>query len=141
MPRREPEIPHDLERQLAAIERSANIIPPHILVEDVFDLPPIPRRAPTNSPLRHALVADLRRSIREAGRVRRVGVFLAVMGMLAVISGTMLTKLDYLLSGGVTLLVGGSLLGFAAVSLYKAAGRVHRAETALGQLDSRAEAD
>lgn len=138
MPANDPILPIDLERQLEAIERSANILPPHVLVEDVFDLPPVPRRARRNSPHRHALSSELRRSLREAERVRRLGIVMILVGVLVLALGALFIKLGHGAAGTVGILVGGALVGFSAVSLYKAAGRVQDAELALEELDGAA---
>ena len=134
----DPQLPLDLERQLDAIERSANILPPHVLVENVFDLPPVPRRTHRNSPLRHALTSELRRTLREAERVRRLGLLFILVGLLATTFGALLLRLDYPIAGVAAVSVGGILVGFSAVSLYKATQRVHGAEDALENLDKRA---
>ena len=134
----EPNLPLDLERQLAAIERSANILPPHVLVEDVFDLPPVPRRTHRNSPTRHALSAELRRSLREAERVRRLGLLFILAGVLASTFGALLLRLDHSLAGIAVLLIGGLLIGFSSVSLFKATQRVHASEGAFARLDKMA---
>ena len=135
MPEDQPILPLDLERQLDAIERSANLLPPHVLVENVFDLPPVPRRTHRNSPLRHALTSELRRSLREAERVRRLGLVFILTGLLLTTFGALLLRLGYPLVGAGTVGLGGLLVGFSAVSLYKATKRVHEAEAALEGLD------
>ena len=135
MPEDQPLLPLDLERQLDAIERSANLLPPHVLVENVFDLPPVPRRTHRNSPARHALTSELRRSLREAERVRRIDLLLILTGLFFTTFGALLLRLDFPLAGVGAVGVGGLLVGFAAVTLFKATKRVHAAEAALEDLD------
>ena len=127
-------LPADLERQLDAIERSANLLPPHVLVESVFDLPPVPRRLVANTPKRHALVTELRRSVREAKRVRQLGLSLILLGVCLGVVGTVALYLDLVWFGAGVMSLSGAVIGFAAVSLYRANQRVQRADVQLGTL-------
>ena len=136
-PNESQEIPADLARQLDAIERSANILPPHVLVESVFDLPAVPRRGAVNTPARHGLSTELRRSLREARRVRHIGLLAIAAGVLLATLGYVGMRLDAALYGIGLLCVSGALLGFACVSLYQANARVRAAEAALDRVDSK----
>ena len=132
-PEESQEIPADLARQLDAIERSANILPPHVLVEAVFDLPAVPRRGVINTPSRHGLTTELHRSLREARRVRHLGVLAVAVAVLLTVGGFLALRLDAVALGLAVLCVSGALLGFAAVSLYRANARVQDAESSLEQ--------
>lgn len=136
-PEESREIPADLARQLDAIERSANILPPHVLVESVFDLPPVPRRGVVNTPARHGLTTELRRSVREARRVRRLGLIAIALGLALAVLGSAALRLGSGLAGAAAVAVGGGLFGFALVSLYQANARAQAAQRTMDEHNDR----
>ena len=130
-PNSREELTPDLARQLAEIERSANLY--ENIMSDQHtaavkaDLgasakpvdPLLPMR-----PAQHALDAELRRARREAQRVLRLSVLTLTGGVLLAALGWLAHGFDQYLAGLAMLLLAGMMIGLGAVAAYYARQRV-----------------